>query len=135
MRVCLTLLFVTSVTCIADENVHFFETWETRPVLRDLWRPMCECWWDSELGMKSPRVAAHFKHYARHHSPEAVVPEIFADLKTHDSELVEIAYIYLLAQWPRPRVLHLLEPFRYSRDSNLRRAADEFRNDLLEWKG
>jgi hypothetical protein len=129
MRLCLAVLLVTNVAGVASEKVSFFETWETRPALRDLWRPMCECWLDNELGMKSPRIAAHFKDYAKHHSPEALVPQIFADLKTHDTELTEIAYLYLLAQWPRDRVLRLLEPLRQSRD------ADKFYDDLLKWKG
>ena len=126
---------MTSLTCFAGERVNFFETWETRPVLRELWQPMCECWWDAELGIRSPRIAWHFKEYAKHHSPEAVVSEIFADLKTHDTELTETAYTYLLAQWPRQKVLHLLEPFRHSRDQDVRRVANGFHDDLMAWKG
>src|SRR6266849_1489434 len=103
MRASLAVLILASVTCSAGEKVRFFETWETRPALRELWQPMCECWWNANLGMRSPRIAAHFKEYAIHHSPEALVSEIFADLKTHDTELTEIAYTYLLAHWPRQK--------------------------------
>ena len=135
MRASLAFLIVASATCSAGEKVRFFETWAPRPALRELWQPMCECWWNADLGMRSPRIAAHFKEYARHHSPEALVPEIFADLKAHDTELSETAYTYLLAQWPRHRVFGLLEPFRHSRDRDVRRVADGFHADLLEWKG
>jgi hypothetical protein len=132
MRVIVALLFF-SVSCFAAGQVRLFESWEPRPALRPLWLPLQESWWHSEVGFGSPRVAAHFKAFARQHTPEAIVPEIFADTKLHHSELTEIAYTYLLAQWPRKRVFHLLEPFRHSRDPELRQLANDFHSDLSEW--
>jgi hypothetical protein len=132
MRV-LVLLLLLSSTCIAGEKVHFFESWEPRPALRELWLPLRESWWDPRLGFGSPKVSQHFKNFARHHSPELIVPEIVADTKIHYSELTEIGYIFLLAQWPRKRVLPLLEPFRHSRDPDIRKFAEGAHDDLLHW--
>jgi hypothetical protein len=95
---------------------------------------MRESWWNPQLGFGSPQVSAHFKDFARHHSPEVIVPEIFADTKIHHSELTEIGYTYLLAQWPRKKVLQLLEPFRHARDAEIRQFAEGLHDDLLEWK-
>jgi hypothetical protein len=133
MRACVALLILASANCIAGEKVQFGESWEPRPALRSLWLPMRASWWDAEKGMLSPRVAAHFKGFSRTHSPEAIVPEIFADAKIHHTEFTEIAYTYLLAQWPRHRVFRLLEPYRHSRDPELKELADSFHDDLLEW--
>jgi hypothetical protein len=83
--------------------------------------------------MLSPRVAAHFQAFARRHPPAAIIPEIFADTKLHHSELTEIAYTYLLAQWPRKTVFRLLAPYRQSRDPELHQLAEAFHDDLLEW--
>jgi hypothetical protein len=134
MRAFLAFLLATSVTCIAGEKVRFFETWEPRPALRDLWLPMRESWWNADLGFGTPRVATHFKNFARHHSPGEIVPEIFADTKIHHSELTEIAYTYLLAQWPRKKVLRLLQPYRHSPDPEVKRLAESFHDDLLQWE-
>jgi hypothetical protein len=62
-----------------------------------------------------------------------IVPAILGDTTIHHSELTEIAYTYLLAQWPRKRVLSLLEPFGHSRDLEIRQFADALHDDLLEW--
>ena len=132
MRVILCLLLLT-VSSFAIERVRFFESWEPRPALRSLWLPLRESWWNPQLAFESPRVAAHFKDFARHHSPEAIVPEVFADTKIHHTELTEIAYTYLLGQWPLKKVLHLLEPFRQSRDPEIRQFAEALHDDLLEW--
>jgi hypothetical protein len=132
MRVLACLLLLTAASLAADKVV-FFESWEPRPALRELWLPLRESWWNPQVGFASPRVSAHFKNFARHHSPDVIVPEIFADTKIHHSELTEIAYTYLLAQWPRKRVLSLLEPFRHSRDLEIRQFADGLHDDLLEW--
>lgn len=135
MRARLAVLMLASVTCFAGQKVTFFDTWEPQPALLDLWRPMCECWWENGQGMHSPQVAAHFKDYARHNSPEAIVPQIFADLKRHDTDFVETAYTFLLAEWPRNEVLRLLEPYRHSADPKVRRIATLFHNNIAEWKG
>jgi hypothetical protein len=134
MHVCLVVLLAANVTCIASEKVHFFESWQPRPALRELWLPLRESWWDANCGFGSPRVATHFRNFARHHSPEAIVPEIFADTKIHHRELSEIAYTYLLAQWPRKKVLRLLQPYRHSRDPEVRELAESFHDDLLQWE-
>ena len=133
MRVTVMLLLL-SVSSFAADKVRFFESWEPRPSLRTLWLPLRESWWNPQLGFGSPRVAAHFKDFARHHSPEAIVPEIFADTKIHHSELTEIAYTYLLAQWPRKRVLRLLEPYSRARDPEVRKLAESFHDDLLQFE-
>jgi len=132
MRVVASLLLL-AVTSLAGDQMHFFESWEPRPALRSLWLPLRESWWNPQLGFGSPRVSQHFKDFARHHSPEVIVPEIFADTKIHHSELTEIGYTYLLAKWPRKRVLQLLEPFRHSRDAEIRQFAEGLHDDLLEW--
>ena len=134
MRVAIVLLLLTA-SSLAAQKVQFFESWEPRPALRPLWLPLRESWWNPELGFGSPRVAAQFKNFATHHSPEAIVPEIFADAKLHHSELTEIAYTFLLAQWPRKTIFRLLEPFRQSRDQEIRQLAESFHDDLLDWKG
>ena len=133
MRMFLAFLLATTGTCIAGEKVRFFEAWEPRPALRELWLPLRESWWNPDLGFGSPRVAAHFKKFAETHSPEAILPEIFADLKIHHTELTEIAYTNLLAQWPRKRVLRLLTRYRDSGDPGVRKLAESFHDDLLEW--
>src|SRR3954464_13198918 len=79
MRVCLVVLLAANVACIASEKVHFFESWQPRPALRELWLPLRESWWDANRGFGSPRVATHFRNFARHHSPEAIGPEIFPE--------------------------------------------------------
>jgi len=132
MRVVASLLLL-AVTSLAGDQMHFFESWEPRPALRSLWLPLRESWWNPQLGFGSPRVSQHFKDFARHHSPEVIVREIFADTKIHHSELTEIGYTYLLAKWPRKRVLQLLEPFRHSRDAEIRQFAEGLHDDLLEW--
>src|ERR1700758_3306529 len=104
MRAC-AIFLLAAVTCFAGQQVTFFDTWEPPPALADLWRPMCECWWEDGQGMRSPQIAAHFKDYAKHHSVEAAVPEIFTDLRRHDTGFLETAYTYLLAEWPRHDVL------------------------------
>ena len=133
MRTAIVLLLLAA-SSFAAEKMHFFESWKPRPALRELWLPMRESWWNPQLGFGSPRVSEHFKDFARHHSPEVIVPEIFADTKIHHSELTEIGYTYLLAQWPRKRVLPLLEPFRHSRDPEIKQFAESLHDVLLEWK-
>jgi hypothetical protein len=132
MRI-IVILLLLSVSAFASERMRFFESWEPRPALRPLWLPLRESWWNSERGFGSPRIAAHFKDFARHHTPDAIVPEIFADTKLHHSELTEIAYTCLLSYWPRKTVFHLLEPYRHSRDPEIRQLADDFQSDLSEW--
>jgi hypothetical protein len=133
MRLAIIVLLL-AVSSVAAEKVRFFESWEPRPALRLLWLPLRESWWNPQLGFGSPRAAADFKDFARHHSPEAIVPEISADAKLHHSELTEIAYMYLLAQWPRKTVFRLIEPYRHSHDLEIKQLADSFHDDLLEWK-
>jgi hypothetical protein len=125
MRLAIVLLLLTA-SSLAAQKVQFFELWEPRPVPRPLWLPLRESWWNPELRFGSPRVAAHFKTFATHHSPEAIVPEIFADAKLHHSELTEIAYTFLLAQWPRKTIFRLLDPFRQSRDQEIRQFGGKF---------
>jgi hypothetical protein len=134
MRACLIVLLAASATCVAADNVQFFESWQPRPALRDLWAPLRESWWDANRGFGSPRVAEHFKAFARHRTPEAILPEIFADLKIHRTELTEIGYTYLLGQWPRKRVLRLLQHYRHSRDPDVKKLAESFHDDLLQWE-
>jgi len=133
MRAPLALLIALSVASFASEKAHFFDTWEPRPALRSFWRPIRESWWNPELGMQSPRLAKHCRDYATHHSSEVIIPEVFVDLKAHPTELNAIVYTYLLAQWPRKRVLHIIEPYRRSRDLDIRETAEEFHDDLLSW--
>jgi hypothetical protein len=66
----LIMLLVLSGTCIAGETVRFFESWEPRPAVRELWLPMRESWWDTNRGFEGPRVDTHFKAFARTHAPE-----------------------------------------------------------------
>jgi hypothetical protein len=133
MRAPLAILIASCVASFAGEKAHFFDTWEPRPALRSFWKPVRESWWNPELGMGSPRLAKHCQDYATRHSPEAMIPEIFADLKADPTELNDIVYTYLLAQWPRKKVLHIVEPYRHSRDPLIKETAEEFHDDLLAW--
>ncbi len=62
------------------------------------------------------------------------MPEIFADTKIHHSELTEIAHTYLLAQWPRKKVLRILQPYHHPADPEGKQFAESFHDDLLQWE-
>lgn len=133
MRALLSIFFALSVTVVASENDPFPDAREHIPVLRDFWLHMHASWWNPQLGMLSPRVSKYCQEYARRHAPEAVIPQVFADLQQHPTEFNDAVYTYVLAQWPRKKVLQIIQPYRHSRDPFIRETAEEFHDDLLSW--
>ena len=136
MRAPLILLFALTTTTFGGEKAQFWSTWEPRPALRDFWRPVQESWWDPDRGIghgASRRLAKRCEDFARTHAPEAMVPELIADLRASGTEVIEVVYEYIMVQWPQKRVLRLLERMRHSSDPAIRQLAEEIQEDLLEW--
>ncbi len=91
---------------------------------------MKESWWITGQGTKSPRLARHCEEYARHHTPEELVPEMVADLKAYPSEVHWFVYLHVMMRWPQKRVLHALDPFYRSKDEEIHHIASEFVADI-----
>ena len=103
MRASLILLLAFATTAVAGEKAQFWSTWEPRPALLDFWRPVRESCWDPNHGIGqggSPRLAKRCEEFARAHPPEAMVPEIIADLRASGTEVIEVVYEYIMIQWP-----------------------------------
>ena len=126
----LALVLASRLTSFAGEKAHFFGTWEPRPALREFWQPMKESWWLTGQGTKSPQIAQRCEEYARHHTPEKMVPEMVLDLKANPSEVRWFVYLYVMTQWPQKRVLHALDPFYHSKDEEIQHIASEFVADI-----
>ena len=80
MRAVVALLAMTTAS-FAGENAHFYGTWEPPPALTEFWRPVRNSWWQVGRGTDSPLIAQHCKQFAQSHRPEAIIPEMIADLK------------------------------------------------------
>jgi hypothetical protein len=129
MRGVVALLAMTS-TCFAGEKAHFYGTWEPRPALAEFWRPVRNSWWQVGRGTDSPLIAQRCQQFAKNHRPEAIIPEMIADLKAYPSEVHWFVYLRVMLHWPQKRVLALLKPFQNSPDPNVRHIAEEFYADV-----
>jgi hypothetical protein len=130
MRVFVALLFALSTTCLAGEQAHFYGTWEPRPALRTFWRPVRDSWWQPAQGTQTPLLARHCKEFAEHNTPEAIIPEMIADLKAYSSEVHWFVYLSVMLHWPQKRVLQVLAPFDASSDQATHHIANEFIADV-----
>ena len=124
MRIALALLLALCSTSAAGEEKQFWGTWEPRPALRDFWRPVDQSWWDST------RLPRYCRDYARRTTPEALIPEMIADLKRYPSEARWAVYATVASFWPRQRTLRVLQPLTASTDVAVRRIATEFVAEL-----
>jgi hypothetical protein len=135
MRARFLLLLVLSSTALSADNVHFFGTWEPRPMLREFWRPVSESWWScnarNECG-PGPRLRKRCVEFAGAHSPEVAIPELIADLRIYASEANEFVYLCIMGHWPRSRVLRTLESLRHSRDPATSSLAEQTLEDVRE---
>ena len=127
MRVALVLLIASGLVCSASQ-AHFFGAWEPRPALQDFWKPITESWWFTRG--TNPRLERHCQEYARHHSPELLVPEMVADLKAYPSEVHWFVYLFVMKHWEQRRVLDALQPFYRSKDPDVHHIASEFIADI-----
>jgi hypothetical protein len=130
MRLFVALLLTLSATCLAGEKVHFYGTWEPRPALRAFWRPIRESWWKPAQGTESAPLARHCKEFAKQNAPEAIIPEMIADLKAYQSEVHWFVYLSVMLHWPQKRVLRALAPFDASNDPVVHHIANEFIADV-----
>ena len=136
MRAVIVSLLVAASVASASETANFWGTWEPRPMLRDFWRPVTEKWWScnkrDECG-PDLRLGKRCEEFARTHSPEAAVPELIADLGIYASEANELVYFSIMAHWPRPAVLRILESLRHSPDPGTRNIIEETLEDYREF--
>ena len=135
MRASLLLLLVLTSTASAADKVHFFGTWEPRPLLREFWHPVTESWWScnkrDECG-PDLRLRKRCEEFARTHSPESAIPEIISDLLAFQSEANKFVYLTIMAHWPRSRVLRTLDSLQRSSDAGIREITEQTLEDFRE---
>ena len=89
--------------------------------LHEFWAPL-ETWRgvdaESDYALVAfSNYAQHCRYFAEHNQPEAVIPDMIADLQARPSDLHFRTYGQVMQEWPRERVLAVLRAFEYSFES------------------
>jgi hypothetical protein len=121
------IFFAFAISCFAGETRHFFGAWEPPRSLQEFWAPINNSWWKTG---STPRLDQHCRNFAKQTRPEAVVPDMIADLKANPSEVRWFVYLNVMTNWNKESVLHVLASFQRSKDNQIRHIADEFVADL-----
>jgi hypothetical protein len=126
----IALLFALALTSTASEKV-FFGKWEPPASLQTFWAPIQENWWNPD---DLSKVRAYGKAFAGRSNPRDLIGDIVADLKSHPSVKRTFVYSMLIVHWNPDVTLKLLKPYAESRDTDIRKIAEDFIADIEEYK-
>ena len=123
-------LMLTICPCYAGETRSFFGRWTPPASLQAFWKPINESWWWNNRIAPNSKLDRYSSEFAKRTTPERIIPNMIADLKSNPSEVRWFVYLDVLLHWPQQRVLRVLKPFCNSRDPDIAHIASEFEADV-----
>jgi hypothetical protein len=130
MKILALILVLAVCPCYARETRSFFGRWTPPASLQEFWKPINESWWWNKRIAPNSKLDRYCSEFAKRTTPERIIPDMIADLKSNPSEVRWFVYLDVMLHWSQQRVLRVLKLFCNSRDPDIAHIASEFQADV-----